>query len=144
MAIYHLQDIDSTLSGDLKVGSNGDIELAASPETVSNAVNFWLRTDHADYPAASNVGANLGEFIGQPISKSLLAEVEESTRSSLTENIVAPEDLELHAVPFTHEEILISIRVGGDYLDEDGGVLQTEKQTFNYIFPYIDSTVYPA
>jgi len=57
-------DIASTFSGDLQLDDKGDIRLGSSFESQVSAANFWLRTDYADYPAAPDVGANLGEFIG--------------------------------------------------------------------------------
>lgn len=143
MGLYILLDAASSFSGDFELSSRGDVKLANTFDTQVSAANFWLRTDHADYAAGTDVGANLGEFIGETNTEETLESMKEQTFDSLVRNLFFPEDLRVEAVPFDHEEALVALEIKGDYLDDNGDFVTVTPQVITYLFPYIDGEAFP-
>jgi hypothetical protein len=144
MGLYILLDAASTFSGDFQLDTKGDIGLADSFNTQLSAANFWLRTDHADYAAGTDVGANLGEYIGGQNTEDTLESMKDQTFDSLVKNLFYPEDIRVEAVPFDLYEALVALEIKGEYLDENGEFVSVTPQILTYLFPYIDGEVFPT
>jgi len=143
MGLYILLDAASTFSGDFTLSNQGDVALANTFNSQVSAANYWLRTDHSDYAASTEVGANLGEFIGENNTEETLEAMEEQTFDSLVRNLFYPEDIRVEAVPFDYDEALVAVQIRGDYLDDQGEFITVEPQIITYLFPYIDGEVFP-
>lgn len=144
MGLYILRDIASTFSGDLQLNDRGDFNVSDSFDSQIGVVNFWLRTDHADYAAGIDIGVNLGEYIGENNTEETLEDMKDQTFDTLIKNIIYPEDLRVEAVPFSHEEALLVLEVKGEYLDEEGEFITVTPQVLTYTFPYIEGSVTPT
>jgi len=140
---YVQNDIQSNFSGDISIGNNGDIKLAGSYDTQVALANFWLRTDNSDYAPAPDVGANLGEFIGENNTRQTLQQMEEQTNDSLVRNIFFPEDVAVKVIPFDYDEALVAVQLAGDYF-ESGSFRKAVPTVFSYLFPYIDGAAIPS
>lgn len=137
-------DAGSTFEGDLQIDSKGDVKLASSFDSQLAAANFWLRTDHADYAAATDIGANLGEYIGSQNTEETLEAMKEQTFDSLVRNLFYPEDIRVEAVPFDYEEAMVALEIKGEYIEYEGDFVKVSPQILTYLFPYIDGELFPT
>lgn len=144
MGVYSARDIYSTTNGDLEVGSNGDLKIATSVESISGAINFVLRTDKGGYVPDNRIGADLGTFIGQTMSSSLVYDMQNSALANLTEFVIDLTDIELRVFPLSNDEAGVVVAYAGTYIDQDGNVIDVDPQTINYLYPYIEGEPQPA
>ena len=138
MGVYSARDIYSTTNGDLEVGSNGDLKIATSVESISGAINFVLRTDKGGYVPDNRIGADLGTFVGQTMSSSLVYDMQNSALANLTEFVIDLTDIELRVFPLSNDEAGVVVVYAGTYIDQDGNVIDVDPQTINYLYPYIE------
>ena len=132
MGTYTARDIYSNISGDIEVGANGDLKIASSLESVNSAINFILRTDKGGYTPDNRIGADLGTFVGDQLTSSMIYDMQNSAIANLTEFVIDRPDIEIIVV------------FAGTYIDQDGNVLDVSPQTINYLYPYIDGEPRPA
>ena len=144
MGTYTARDIYSNISGDIEVGANGDLKIASSLESVNSAINFILRTDKGGYTPDNRIGADLGTFVGDQLTSSMIYDMQNSAIANLTEFVIDRPDIEIRAVPLSNEEAGIIVVFAGTYIDQDGNVLDVSPQTINYLYPYIDGEPRPA
>lgn len=144
MGVYSARDIYSTTNGDLEVGSNGDLKIATSVESISGAINFVLRTDKGGYVPDNRIGADLGTFVGQTMSSSLVYDMQNSALANLTEFVIDLTDIELRVFPLSNDEAGVIVAYAGTYIDQDGNVIDVDPQTINYLYPYIEGEPQPA
>lgn len=144
MGVYSARDIYSTTNGDLEVGSNGDLKIATSVESISGAINFVLRTDKGGYVPDNRIGADLGTFVGQTMSSSLVYDMQNSALANLTEFVIDLTDIELRVFPLSNDEAGVVVAYAGTYIDQDGNVIDVDPQTINYLYPYIEGEPQPA
>ena len=137
MGVYDLRDLDSSISGDINLNSQGDLQLASAQDTMFNILNFWVRTDHGGYAAKYSVGCDLGSFIGETNTEDTLEDMESQTTDVLVRNVIFPEDLRVRAVPFSEEEALVAIEMKGSFIDENGAVETPAPKIVTYTYPYI-------
>lgn len=133
--MYILRDIESSVSGDVVIGANGDLSLADSFETVKLAVNFITRTDKGDYQPDARVGGDLGANIGENLSKEVTTAMENGLTQNLSKFILNPSDFQVHAIPIEHDTVAVFVAVGGQYLDNDGNILDVNPTVLSYTFP---------
>lgn len=143
MAAYNLQDIASSISGDIQVNSQGDIKVGSSYETMFNILNFWLRTDHGAYAADFSVGCDIGSFIGSTNTADTLEDMESQISDLLIRNVIYPEDIQVKVVPFSQEEALVAVELRGTYYDVNGNQEAVSPTVLTYSFPYIEGTPDP-
>ena len=143
MGLYSARDIYSTMSGDIALESNGDIKLANSHESISGAINFLLRTDKGGYVPDRRIGADLGTFIGESLTSSLIYDMQGSAIANLTEYVIDRRDIEVRAFPLSNDEAGIVVVFAGTYVDEDGNVVDVTPHTINYLYPYIEGEPTP-
>lgn len=143
MALYLLQDLDSTFGGDLELTPNGDLQLADSMETVRNAANFLLRTDHGDYAPNPAIGANLGNLVGESMTIDLQESAESMIEKTLASSLLSNEDVRATVVP-------IDIGILGCFVDMQGSfligdeIVSASAATLAYEFPYLTGSIEPV
>lgn len=140
MSIYNTRDISMTLSGDIEIGANGDIKLATSHESVKNQVNWFLKTDKGQYQPDNKLGCNVGTFWGDSLSNDLLISMEDTVRASLHKYVVLPQDISVDAIPLSYDEIGVFVTLRGQYLDDDGNLLDIIPEVISYTFPYLEGS----
>ncbi len=140
MSIYSTRDISLTLSGDIEIGANGDIKLATSHETVKNQINWFLKTDKGQYQPDVRLGCNVGIFIGDSMSDDLLVSMEDTVRAALHKYVVLPQDIRVDALPISYDEVGVFVTLVGQYLDDDGNLLDTTPEVITYTFPYLEGS----
>lgn len=143
MSIYAQEDIYLDFSGDIAIGSNGDVKLATSLESQKSVVNFLLRTDKGEYVADTRIGCDLGSFIGEPLDREHFVSIEDKIKKNLTEFAVAISDLKVAAVPISKTEIGIFVGLAGSYIDQEGNIIESQPQLLSYRFPYLEGGPIP-
>lgn len=142
MALYNDIDISLNFSGDLKLNSKGDIQLADSLETYKSAANFILRTDYGEYAPNSAVGCNLGSFIGERNVAETHDHMKYSIFTNLVSNIFDQSDITVDVVPFDYNEAMCLIQIAGTY-NISGKLVTVDGERMIYSFPYIDGNPDP-
>jgi hypothetical protein len=138
MSLYAFRGIYTTQEGDLAIGANGDLKLAKSDETISGIVNFIVRTDRGEYSPDKRVGADLGSFIGKMITNPVLLDMEKYIVQNLSKFVLDTRDLQCHAIPISNDTVGIIVAYGGEYIGQDGNVMDTTTTVLNYSFPYLE------
>lgn len=131
-----VRDLTTSMSGDLQLSANGDIYLGDSFETVKSAVNFIIKTDRGGYKPDSTVGGDLGRAIGENLTSDTLRTMERSLKENINKHILNPSDFQVHAIPVDNETVGVFVAVGGEYLDDDGNILDIDPEVISYAFPY--------
>lgn len=139
MSTYSVSDIACSFSGDITIGSHGDLSLADSYETHKAAVNFLIRTDKGQYKPDKRVGCNLGSFIGDQMLPETFQGMEQTALDNLTKFVMSPTDVQVHVMPLSKEEAGVFVLVAGDYIDSNGNVLVTSApEVIAYSYPYAE------
>lgn len=135
---YTQTDIYAGISGDFVVSSQGDLLLAESYDSVRQTVNFIARTDKGDYVPDNRIGGNLGSYVGGQITDDTLANMEKSLISNLEKFAINRGDFQVHCMPISTQDVGVFVVVGGQYLDKDGNILDTEPEVISFTFPYAE------
>jgi hypothetical protein len=139
MSSYVVRDIASTFSGDIKIGANGDIELANSYDTHKSAVNFLLRTDKGQYKPDVRIGCNLGSFVGDSMLSETFGQMEHTALDNITKFVYSPTDVQVHVIPIDIETAGVFVALNGTYLDSDGNILTgNTSEVLTYAYPYFE------
>lgn len=141
--MYIVRDIETTTNGDIVIAPGGDVSLANSFETVKATVNFIARTDKGGYQPDRRIGGDLGVNIGSSMSKESTSSMENGLRANLSKFILNPSDFQVHAIPIEINTVGVFVAIGGQYLDEDGNILNVESTVLSYTFPYFDGDPSP-
>jgi hypothetical protein len=141
--MYNTRDIGVSFSGDVNIGANGDIELANSFESIKGAINFIVRTDKGDYAPDVRIGGDLGTFVGDRLSKATTMAMEASLKDNLSRFVLNPSDYQVHAIPVTHENVGVFIALAGQYIDENGNLLDVDPEIITYDFPFYEGSPTP-
>jgi len=137
---YNQVDIYMGLSGDFQLGSNGDIMLAESFESTKQTVNYIARTDKGDYIPDGRIGGDLGTFVGDILDEEILSNMERSLSSNLSRFILNESDFKVHCMPISINDVGVFIVLGGQYLDKDGNILDTDTEVISFSFPYAEGS----
>jgi hypothetical protein len=143
MGIYSDRDLSSSFEGDIVLSGNGDLELASTYESQKAAINFIVRTDKGGYRPDYRLGADLGTFMGERNNKDTATTIEASILQNLTEFVLDGQDVAVHAIPISMDELGVFIEVGGDYMDEDGNLLVIAPEMLTYTFPFLNGEATP-
>jgi hypothetical protein len=141
--MYSLQDIYSTLSGDISFDAKGDLRLGTSFESTKAVVNFIAKTDRGGYSPDPRVGGDIGIHIGDKLTKEVTLSMEGSIKENLARFVLNTNDFQVHVIPVTNEDVGVFIGVGGDYIDSDGNSLDVDPEVISYTFPYYEGSPSP-
>lgn len=142
--MYTARDIGGSLSGDINIDANGDLELADAFESVKSAVDFIVKTDKGGYVPDVRVGADLGAFIGSKLTKENTLAMEGSLRDNIRKFVLDDRDFEAHVIPITQEDVGAFVAVAGQYIDDDGNEISVTPDVISYTFPYYGEQPTPA
>ncbi len=138
MAIYSLQDINTSVDGDLEVSKKGDLDLASSLDTYKNSARFLIKTDYGDYAPQKQVGCNLGSYIGSLNVDETHFNMKRSITDCLS-NVFSYEDYDAEVVPFDLEEVLCVIFLAGTYF-VDNEYQRFEQERITFTFPFLEGS----
>ena len=137
MASYFGFDVKIGADGDLSVNSQGDLELATSPESLRQALQFMISTDFREMDTLPSFGANLGTLVGADNVNAVLEAIPTQIRDALFRDGVAEnEDVSIHAIPISEDQIYLRIETTGTFFDQDGEVIDTTQIELKFLFPY--------
>lgn len=142
MSLYVDRDISTNFSGDLMLDQKGDLAIADSLATYKSVANFLLRTDYGDYAPNTQVGSNLGSFIGALNTRSTHEHMEHSIIRGLVEDVFSTTDIDADVLPLDINEAICFVRIAGQYLIS-GEIVSVDQDTLSYSFPYIDGAPTP-
>jgi hypothetical protein len=143
MGIYTERGLALTFSGDLQIGSNGDLKLDNSFDTHKSAANWFVRTNKGDYTPDKRLGCDLGRYIGKEMSRDNLLSLENGALANLVKFTVNRGDVTVDAAPIDCDTIAVFVSLQGQYLDEDGKLLQPGTEVLTYVYPYIEGQPTP-
>jgi len=125
------------------VDAKGDIMMADSLESQKAAATFLVRTDKGEYIPDNRIGCDLGSFIGKRISKEDLVSMEERVRKNLTEFVASRSDIKVAAIPMSQDEVGVFVGLAGEFIDENGNIIETEPTLLSFTFPYLEGEPVP-
>lgn len=132
MALYNLEDIKTTTSGDLVVSKKGDLDLSNSLETYKSVVKFLVKTDWGEYVPMYTVGCNLGNFVGEINVEKTHNRMESSIRDSISK-VFSQTDFDVVVSPFDMYEVVCFVFLAGTYLvDNEYRKFNQERITFTF------------
>lgn len=137
MGVYISQGIGSSFEGDINISAHGDVELADSYETVKSAVNFLIRTDKGQYRPDKRIGCDLGTFIGENMYQDIYPIIEETAKENITTFLMTSTDIRVDAVPVDFNVLGVFVTTRGEYLDQDGNLIESEVETMSYVYPFL-------
>lgn len=136
MTLYISSDIKSSIEGDIKIDTNGDLALANPLETYKAAANFVLRTNYGDYAPNNTVGCNIGAFIGKMNTPENHRSMEYNVNKVLKEKIFSSSDIDATVTAFDINECICFVKIAGSYLI-DNIITSANEQIIAYTFPYL-------
>ena len=108
-------DLKFTADGDYTVGENGDLADTSGDEieSVIDQIFTEMASDKGDWSIHSSIGAGLEEFLGEPNTAEVGAQIERRIIDALTRTSIGipRDDLFVRVVPMDLHSILISIRL---------------------------------
>lgn len=137
MGIYIGRGIGSSFDGDINLSANGDVELADSYDTIKSSVNFLIRTDKGQYRPDKRVGCDLGTFIGDNMQQDIYPVIEDTVKENITTFIMTPSDVRVDAVPVDYNVLGLFVTTRGQYVDQDGNLIESEVETLSYVYPFL-------
>lgn len=143
MALYPERGIALTFSGDMQIGSNGDIKIDDSFETHKSAVNWFVRTNKGDYVPDNRLGCDLGRYIGENMTRRNLEALENRALANLVSFVVSRSDVSVDAAPVDCDTIGAFFSLQGQFLDKDGNLIQPGTEVLTYVYPYIEGEPTP-
>lgn len=108
--IYDSIDFDWTWDGDFLIDSQGDLKDTGENLLLSfqNEVFTIVKSDLQDWREDPGVGADLGDFIGEPNTSDIGKSIEQRVRASLA-LIADTSDTDVRVVPVGIHRVLIAI-----------------------------------
>lgn len=101
-------------TGDIAIGSNGDLKVAYDDDVTVQDVMFRLRTYKGDYGYRVSCGASVEDFIGKPNTR----ETGDALRAQLTnaliyDRLLSPSSFTIEVVPLNEHTLAALIEVTG-------------------------------
>jgi hypothetical protein len=112
MGIYNEVDIAVSPSGDLLLASNKDFSITSGSGVLKQDISFRLRTDPGEFYPHPELGAGLGDLIGEPNSRETCKDGESRIASSLiNDGMISSSDLYVRGVPISLESLVYYVFV---------------------------------
>lgn len=112
-----LVDINMSDKGDLTLTQDGDLDLAYGTKCLTDDVNIRVGSNKGDWHYYPLIGATLEDLIGERNTPAIGTEGQMRIYRALTsDGKVGPQDLNIHIIPTSPNEILyyIVIDCGAD------------------------------
>lgn len=135
-------DLDMSWDGDLIKDDSGDLKDTSDDFLLSfkNQIFKRIKSDLKDWRDDPEIGAGLGDFIGEPNTAENGRLMEQRVRASLLD-IVQPSDLEVRVIPIGIHRVLINLRV--QVLATPENELRAGEQiTVSFIYDYFERGVF--
>jgi len=111
------------------ITDDGDLKLVQDLDALSREVSRIVRTVNPAWKIYSNIGAGIGEFVGEPNTRGTALEITKRLNYVLNQNQIAyPGRLFARVVPSGDESLLIFI-----FLKDSRGTRLLDKEVFNFI-----------
>lgn len=109
---YDSIDFDFTWDGDLARDQNGDIKDTSYDvlQSIRNEIFTIVKSDLGDWREESSIGADLGDFIGEPNVKETAINIKDRIVNSLS-LIASNNDINVKVIPTGTHKVLILIQL---------------------------------
>lgn len=119
--------------GDLVVGANGDLQLAAPSRTAIQDVAFRVRTQHNDFLPHPLIGANLSIMLGEPNNRRNGDRMRSLVQKALIrDGRFRPEVLNVEVVPVGPEDVVVLVGIVDTVEDEPDTEVVVASFSYNY------------
>lgn len=105
-------DIDLSWDGDLLIDQTSDLQSTSydALQSIRNQITLRVKSDLRDWREDSNLGADLGDFIGEPNNSTTGKRIQERVQASVSD-ILSAGDVAVRVIPVGVSKVLINIRV---------------------------------
>lgn len=113
-AYEHQDDLRFTPEGDFRLSLGGDLARTGTQrlQGLVQRIHKRVMSSRGDWALEGQVGAGLGEFVGQPNNRETARLVQSRIVSELLQdNLLYGQDLKVQVVPLGPRQILLSVRV---------------------------------
>jgi len=123
-----LVDIGMSYDGDLMVDEDGDLAKVEGFDWLCREVSKRIRTENPEWVGHPTIGANLGDFIGQPNTAGMAKIIRKRVKHTISKgNIAFPGEFSVRVVPIRRDAIMIMI-----YLNLAGHRTELEKVIYSF------------
>jgi hypothetical protein len=139
---YDSIDLDFTWDGDFLADQQGDLKDTSEDLLLSfkNEVFTIVKSDLQDWREDPSVGADLGDFIGEPNTSDTGKAIEQRIRNALT-IIATPNDLDVRVIPVGIHRVLIVLNIQV-LATEDNGLKAGDAVTVSFLYDYFERGVF--
>jgi hypothetical protein len=139
---YDSIDLDMSWDGDLILDKSKDLKDTSDDMLLSfqNQIFKRVKSDLKDWRDEPQIGAGLGDFVGETNITEIGKLMEDRIRASLLD-IVNSNDLEVRVVPIGPHRVLVNLRVQV-LATPANGMRSNEQITVSFIYDYFERGVF--
>lgn len=139
---YDSIDLDFTWDGDLILDENQDLKdtsynLLAS---IQNEIFSTIKSDIKDWREDPSIGADLGDFVGEPNTSVTGKAIQDRIKSSLS-YLVSPNDLAVRVVPVGVNRVMVTLTLQVIATPENG-LRAGETINVSFLYDYFERGVF--
>jgi len=135
-------DLDFTWDGDYITDETGDLKDTSYDllQSLKNQILLRIKSDLNDWREDPNVGADLGDYIGEPNNQTTAKSMSARIRGSVLD-VIAASDIDVRIVPISSYRVLIKLNV--QVLSTPDNRLQPGNTvTIDFIYDYFERGVF--
>lgn len=139
---YDNMDILWNSRGDLCIDEFGDImDTDYDPlRSLVQEIRTRLEASSGDWKVFANIGANLGDFVGQTNDKTTAEGLKLRIKDALTKDgFIAPQDINVIYMPVTRDKLMVRITVRVRKTVKNGN---SESLTIGLLYQYSENNIY--
>lgn len=140
--MYDRNDLAWTSRGDLVISHNGDImDTDADPlRSLYQEVKTRIKSELGDWKLQSNVGASLGDFVGELNNKLTAEAIKTRIKVSLTrDGLVNSADLAIKYMPIDVDRLMFRVSIQVAQTAKNAG---SESLKIHVVYHYSENNVY--
>jgi len=142
--VYDKNDLAWTSRGDYVVAHNGDImDTNTDPlRSLYQEVKTRIKSNIGDWKLNQNVGASLGDFVGEPNNKMTAESIKTRIKTSLTKDgFINSKDIKIKYMPVDVDMLMFRVSIEVAKTAKNAG---SENLKINVIYNYSENNIYVA
>jgi hypothetical protein len=139
---YDSVDLDFTWDGDFLLDKQGDLKDTSEDLLLSfkNEIFTIVKSDLTDWREDPSVGADLGDFVGEPNTIDTAKEIQNRVKNSLL--LIATEsDISVRVVPVGIHRVLVALQVQVLPTAENG-LRSGDVATVSFLYDYFERGIF--
>ncbi len=139
---YDAVDIDWSFDGDLLLDKTGDLKDTSEDSLLSfrNEILTIVKSDLEDWREEPAVGADLGDFVGEPNTPLTAKAIQERVSNSLL-LICSQQDLSVRVIPVGVHKVLVAINIQVMATPKNG-LRVGDSLTVSFLYDYFERGVF--